>query len=69
MRDFEIGFADHQVVEQENIEIEGAGPVGDSGGAVAAEFVFDGQQGGQQFTRLESCFECHDGVEKTGLVL
>lgn len=69
MRDVEIGFADHQVAEQENIEIEGARPVGDSGGAVAAEFAFDVQQGGKEFTRVEGSFDAYYRVQKTGLVL
>ena len=64
---FEIRFADAEIVVEENVEVEGAGAVGEAGGAVAAELLFDGQQGVEQLARSEYCFKGDDGVDKAGL--
>jgi len=42
MRDLEIEFADDEITDEENVEIESAGAVGDAGGTVASKLALDG---------------------------
>jgi len=42
MRDFETGFAEDEIAIEEDVEVEGAGAVGDGAGAIAAEEALDG---------------------------
>ncbi len=68
MRDFKAGLAEDEIVVEENVEIEGARAVRNTGGAVAAEFTLDEENGAKQFERRQSCFESYDRVEKAGLI-
>jgi len=68
MRDFKSGFAKDEIVVEENVEIEGARAIGNTGGAVAAEFAFDEENGAKQFERRQSGFESDDCVKETGLI-
>jgi hypothetical protein len=40
----QVRFADEEIPEQQNIQIQRPGPVGDAGGPVAAKLLLDGQQ-------------------------
>ncbi len=68
MRDFEGGLADDEVAVEEDVEVEGAGTVGEGGGAVAAEVALDGEEGVEEWARGERGFECDDGVKEAGLI-
>ena len=67
VRDFESRLAEDEIAEEENIEVEGAGAVGDAGGAVTAEAVFDCEQSAEQFSRRQIRFERENCVDKAGL--
>lgn len=67
VRDFEAGLQEGEIAVEKNVEVEGAGSVGDGGGAVAAEVTLDGEQGVEQGARGEIGVEGDDGVEKAGL--
>ncbi len=68
MGDFEAGFAEDEIAVEENVEIEGARAIGNTGGAVAAEVAFDEENGAKQFERRQSGFESDNGVEEAGLI-
>jgi hypothetical protein len=68
MRDFEAGFREDEVGVEEEVEVEGAGAVGEGGGAVAAEEALDGKEGLEKDARGEIGREGDDGVEEAGLI-
>ena len=49
--DLEARFTDFNAAEKKNVEIEGARAVGDGGGAVAAELLFDPEQAVEKLAR------------------
>ena len=61
-------FVQDHVAEEEEVEIERAGAVGDACGAVAPEVFLDGEQALEQRARGEACFKRDDGVEEAGLL-
>jgi hypothetical protein len=67
VRDFEAGLGDDEIAIEENVEVEGAGAVGNGGGAVAAEVALDGEERGEEIARKERCVESNDGVEEARL--
>ena len=68
VRDDETGAADDEIAVEQDVEVEGARAVGEAVGAVAAEVLFDEEQGAEQFEWGEIGFEGGGGVEKAGLV-
>jgi hypothetical protein len=66
--DVEVGFVEDEVSIEQNVEIESARAVGNSGGAVAAEFALDGEEGGEEGSGGEIGFEGDDGVDKARLI-
>jgi hypothetical protein len=67
VRNFKGGFVQNEVTINDHVEIESARAVGDSGGTVAAEFVFNSQKRTKEFERGEQGFEGNDGVEEAVL--
>ena len=68
MRDDETGSADDEIAIEENVEVEGAGAVGDAGDADAAEFLFDEEHGAEQLEWGQLGFKSDCGVEEAGLI-
>ena len=68
MRDFEIELRKDEVVVEEEIKVEGAGAVGEGGGAVTAEAALDGEKSVKERARCEIGFKGNDGVEEAGLI-
>lgn len=68
MRDFEVELREDEVVVEEEIEVEGAGAVGDGAGAIAAEVALDGKERVEKDARGESGGESDDGVEEAWLI-
>ena len=68
MRKLEACFAEAEVAEHEHIQVQCTGAVGDAGGAVAAEVVFDGEKRIEQGARGEFGFKRNHCVEKARLV-
>ena len=64
----EAGFAEEEVVVEEDVEVEGTRAVGDGCGAVAAEIALDGEEGVEEIAWGEWSFEGQDRVEETGLI-
>ncbi len=68
MRNVEAGFADTFVPIHKDIQIEGARAIADAGGAIASEFLFDGEESGKEGAGGKCGVEGEDSVEETGLV-
>ena len=68
MGKFQIRFTEAKVSHEKDIQIERAGSVGHSGGAVTAELEFDVEEAFEQGVRREAGFECNDGVDESRLV-
>jgi hypothetical protein len=68
VRNVEVGFVENQGSEQQDIEVEGAGAVGNAGGAVAAKLALDAKKGGEEGGGREVRFESDDGVDEAWLV-
>lgn len=66
--DFETGFADRRVVEEENVEVERARAVFKALCAIAAKRFFNQQQRAQQLKGRQLGFKPGGGVYKAGLV-
>jgi hypothetical protein len=67
MRDLQIELADDEIADEENIEIESAGAVRDSGGTVAAKLALDGVQSVKKPVGGETGLEHDNGVEEARL--
>jgi len=67
MRDSKSGSVDHAIVVKQQIEVDGARALRHRGGAVAAEFALDGEQGFHQFLGRQSGLDAHDGVHEVWL--
>ena len=67
MRCLEARLIDRLGAINQEIEIEGPGPVGDAGTAVTAELPFDRQQGLEQGSRAELGFKRNHRVEEARL--
>lgn len=68
MGNFEAGLADDLGAVEKDIEVEGAGTVGELQGAIAAEFALDVEKLLEELARGERGFEGEDGVEEAGLI-
>ena len=68
VRDFEVELRKDEVVVEEEIKVEGAGAVGEGGGAVTAEAALDGEKSVKERARCEIGFKGNDGVEEAGLI-
>ncbi len=68
MRNFKVGFRKDEIAVKENVEIEGAGAVGDGGGAIATEGTFNKKEGGEEDARSERGINRDDGIEEAGLI-
>lgn len=69
VRQDQIRKVEYQVVEPEQVEIEGAWALGDRGwGSVASHCEFDRLEGVEKGDGLERGFEQDRGVEESGLV-
>jgi hypothetical protein len=65
--DFEIRLADGQVAEEQDVQIEGAGAVLETGSPLATELLLDAEQAVEEFAGGEGRFEFHDRVQEAGL--
>jgi hypothetical protein len=65
--DLKAGGGEDEVVKEEDVEVESSGAILEACGAVAAEFVLDGEKGVEQGLRGEIGFEGDNGVDKAGL--
>jgi hypothetical protein len=68
VRDFEAGLCKHETAREKDVEIEGAGAVGDGGGAVAAEEALDGEKRVKERARRKIGFKGNDGVKEARLI-
>lgn len=66
--DIEVRLVEDEVSVEQNVEIEGARPIENAGGAVAAEFAFDVKESVEQGGGREIGFEGDDGVDKARLI-
>lgn len=62
MRNFKAGLRKEEIAVEENVEIEGAGTVGDSDGAIATEEPLDEKEGGEEGARSERGVKDDDGI-------
>lgn len=68
MGQLQAGLAEAEVAEEKQIEIEGAGAVGQAARAVAAVPGLDGEQAHEQSARGKAGLQGDDGVDEAGLV-
>jgi hypothetical protein len=68
VRDFEPGLRKEKIAVEKDVKVEGAGTVGEGGGAVAAEEALDGEKCVEEGARGEIGFEGDNGVEEAGLI-
>jgi hypothetical protein len=68
MRNLEARLREDEIAVEENVEVEGAGAVGDSGGAITTEETFNKKEGGEEGARSERGFKSDDGIEEAGLI-
>jgi hypothetical protein len=68
MRNFKAGLGEDEVAIEEDVEVEGAGAVGNGGGAVTTEETLDEKEGGEKGARSERGVKGEDGIEETGLI-
>ena len=68
VRDLKAGVCEDHVAVENKVEIEGAGAVGRAGGAIAAEFEFDGEKRVEQIAWGKMGFKSDNGVYEAGLV-
>lgn len=73
MRQFQIVlvvvFAQDQVAEQQNVEVESARAIsGPGGAAVAAKLLLNAEQAGEQLARSKSGFKPHHRIQKMRLI-
>ena len=57
-----------EIVQHEEIKVERARPVFDSGRPVSSEGAFDAEQGLEHLPRGLCCFDCDDGIHKPRLI-
>jgi hypothetical protein len=68
MRNFKAGRCEDEVAVEEDVKVEGAGAVGDGGGAVATEVALYGEKSVEEIEWRERSIECDDSVEEAGLI-
>ena len=67
VRDFEAVDVKDEVTVENEVEVEGAGPIGNGIGAVPTEFVLDIEEFGEELAWSEFGTEGDDGVEEARL--
>jgi hypothetical protein len=68
MRNFKARLRKDEITVEENVEVEGAGAVGDGGGAITTELALDEKEGGKEGARSERGVKDDDGVQEAGLI-
>jgi hypothetical protein len=68
MRDDKTRPANDEIAVEQNVEVEGAGAVGEAEDAVAAEVPLDEEQSAEKFDRCQFGFQGSGGVEEAGLI-
>jgi len=68
MGNFKAGLREDEIAVEENVEVEGAGAVGDAVQAVAAKSALDFEEVFEEGQGIEGCFESGCAVEEGGLV-
>ena len=66
--DLETGLGDDEIAVEKDVEVEGARAIGNGGGAIAAEFALDGEEGGEEIAGSKRGFEGEGGVEEERLI-
>jgi hypothetical protein len=66
--DVEVRFVENQGAEQQDVEVQGAGAVGNAGGSVAAELALDAEERGEEGGGREVSFEGDGGVDEAWLI-
>ena len=67
MRNLQARFADDQIIEEQNVQIQRARTIDEAGRPVAAKVLFDGHEPVKQLVRRKVCFESNGGIEKAWL--
>jgi hypothetical protein len=62
MRNLKAGFREDEIAVKENVEVEGAGAIGDGVGAVTTEEVLDEKEGSEEGTRSERGIKDNDCI-------
>ncbi len=68
MRNFQTGFGESEIAEEENVEVEGARTVGYGARAIAPEEALNGEKSLKKWMRCEIGFKCDDGVKEARLI-
>lgn len=68
MRNFESRVGENEIAIEQDVEVKGAGAIGDGGRAIAAEDALDGEENVEDRMRGEIGFKRDDGVEKARLI-
>jgi hypothetical protein len=68
VRNFEPGFVLLDVPKEQNVEIEGSGPVTKGMSAVATELALDLHQAVKQLVRRKIGVQLNDGVDESWLI-
>jgi len=68
MRNFEAGLRKDEIAVKENVEVEGAGAVGDRGGAITTEKALDEKECGKEGARSERSVKDDNGIKEAGLI-
>jgi hypothetical protein len=62
MRNLKAGFREDEIAVKENVEVEGAGTVGDGVGAITTEEALDEKEGSEEGARSERGVKDDDGI-------
>jgi hypothetical protein len=68
MRNFKAGLRKDEIAVEENVEVEGAGAVGDGCVAITAEEALDEKEGGEEGSRSQRGIKDDDGIQEAGLM-
>jgi hypothetical protein len=67
MRNFEACEVENEIAEEDEIEVERTGPIGDCIQTVTAKLLFKGQQSSEEFEGRKRGVENEGGVEEARL--
>jgi hypothetical protein len=62
MRNFKAGLGMDEIAVKEDVEVEGAGAIGDGHGAITAEEALDKKEGGEEGSRSQRGIKDNDGI-------
>ena len=68
VRNIEVGLVEYIVTIEQQVEVEGAGPVGNRGRTIAPEVALDSQKRRQQGGGRQLSFEGNHGIQEAGLI-